>query len=189
MKHLLLFTLSTISLSFGMANLTRAASLTPTQFGMSFNRATSELPLLRICADIGICKPNVATVVPDVNPGIETPPQPYLNDTGFIITGVFAKLPTNRPEGLAVFVEGSSDIFSKINISSDKQELSFTGGTIAVNEVIIADFTTEPNEDSTLFMTLVTVPEPSSLLATLCLGFLGSGLWLNKKKRNNKPLC
>lgn len=186
MKRLPLTTLgTTISIFLGLSSFAEAASLVQTEFRLTFNTLpanVNEQPL-GICALIRICQPGVEGIVPDVNPGIATPPQPYINDTGFPISGVFVKLPTNRPEGLGVFVEGISNIFSKINISNDGQELSFTGGIVSVNEVIFADFQTDPESDSTLFITLTTIPEPSSLVGLLVFGALGTSLLFSKKTK------
>jgi hypothetical protein len=193
MKRLLLATLGTISIVFGTSSFTAAASLTETKFSLTFNTppANFDEQPKGICAFIGICNPGVEGIVPDVNPGLPTPPQPYINDTGFPIAGVFAKLPENRPEGLGVFVEGTSNIFSGINISNDGQELSFTKGMISVNEVIFADFETDPEANSTLFLTLTTThtttPEPSSLVGILVFGSLGTGLWFQKRHNKVKP--
>lgn len=168
----------------GTFSLAPAATLQKTEFRLSFNTPPANFndQPIGICSLIGICDPRVKSIVPDVNPNIPTPPQPYINDTGFPISGVFAELPDNRPQGPAIFVEGISDIFSEINISEDGQELSFTRGIISVNEVIFADFQTEPEADSALFLTLTTVPEPSSLLGILVFGYLGGGLWFKKRK-------
>jgi hypothetical protein len=183
MKYLSLLALTTISLGFGSINLASAATLTPTQFSMSFNRQTSNLGGgIGICGDVGICQANVATIVPDVNPGIETLPEAYINDTGFAIAGIFAKLLPNRPEGPAIFIGGTSDIFSNIDLSKDFQELSFTQGIIARNEIIIADFETEPDTNSALYLTLTTTPEPS-LREILILGSLIISLRAGKRHK------
>ncbi|RCJ15911.1 hypothetical protein A6S26_06345 [Nostoc sp. ATCC 43529] len=190
MKRLSLAALGIISIVFGTSSLAAAASLTQTNFTLTFNTppANFDEPPRGICALIGICNSGVESIVPDVNPGLPTPPQPYINDTGFPITGVFAKLPENRPEGPGAFVAGISDIFSNINISNDKQQLWFTGGTIAVNEVIFADFEVYPEADSTVFLTLSTtpepssIPEPSSLVGILVLGYLGTRFRFQKRR-------
>lgn len=195
MNKLSLAALGILSIVFGTSSLANAASLTETEFSLEFS--TNDPPAnlngpFGICSFVGICNPGVERLLPDLNPGIATSPQLYINDTGFPITGIFAKLPKNRPEGLGVFVAGSSTIFSDINISNDKQELSFTGGIIAVNEVIIGDFETDPESDSTLFLTLTTTakpsstPEPSSLVGTIVFGFIGTCFWFQKKQNLEK---
>lgn len=185
MKKFLLAALGTTSIFLGTSSLATAASLTQTEFSLAFNTppAVFEDQPIGVCAFVRICNPGIKSIVPDINPNINTPPQPYINDTGFPIIGIFAKLPENRPEGPAIFIEGISNIFSQINISKDQQKLSFTKGSIAVNEIFFADFETEPEADSTLFITLTTVPESSSLLGILIFGSLGTGL-LFPKKRN-----
>lgn len=189
MKRLLLAVLGTTSIVFGTSSLAAAASFTETKFSLTFNTPPSvfEDKPKGVCAFVRICNSGVESIVPDVNPNIATPPQPYINDTGFPIAGMFAKLPENRPEGPGVFVEGTSNIFSDVNISNDKQELSFTEGTISVNEIFFADFETEPEANSTLFLTLTTIPEPSSLVGILVFGFLGTGLWFQKRRNQVKP--
>ncbi len=187
MNKLLLTALGTISIVLGTSSLTNAASLSKTDFSLTFAKPPanySEQPL-GICSFIGICKPGVESISLDLNPGISTPPLPFINDTGFPITGVFARLPETRPEGPARFVNGTSDIFSNIGISNDEQRLSFTNGIIAVNEIIFADYEIDPENDSTLFLTLTTstaTPEPSSLIGVLMVNLLGINLWFQRKK-------
>ncbi len=194
MKRLLLAILGTTSILFGTSSLASAASFTETEFRLTFNTPPSvfdDKPI-EVCGFVGICNPDVAGVVPDVNPAIPTPPQPYINDTGFTITGLFAKLPENPPAGPSLFVEGTSDIFGEINISENGQELAFTEGTISVNEIFFADFETEPEANSELFITLTTIPkpssipEPSSLLGILVFGFLSTGLWFGKRRNQQQ---
>ncbi len=187
MKQVLLGTLGMISILFGNANAGVAASITKTEFSMSFDTSPSSIGEPKgICSYLGICQPNIDSVVPDINPQVETPPEPYVNDTGFAILGVIAKLPENRTDGPAVFIGGSSDIFNNINISDDGQKLSFTEGVIAVNEVIIADFETEPESDSTLTLTLTPVPEPPSLIGILACASLGTSMWFQRKRSKSK---
>ncbi|NER97139.1 MAG: hypothetical protein F6J86_25380 [Symploca sp. SIO1B1] len=188
MKRLSLASLGTISILFGTSSFADAASLTTTEFSLTFNTPPANFndQPIEICGFVGICEPGIKSIVPDINPGLPTPPQPYINDTGFNITSVFAQLPENRPEGPGIFVEGISNIFSEINISNDGQELLFTGGIISVNEVIFADFQTSPEADSALFITLTTIPEPSSLVGILFFGSLGTGLLFNKKQNKVK---
>ena len=167
--------LGTASVVLGSASLANAASFLGTEFSITFDTPPivfDQTPL-GVCAFVQICSPGVLSIVPDVNPNLPTPPEPYINDTGFPIIGIIADLPENRPQGPGLFVGGVSNIFSDINISNNGQQLSFTQGIIGVNEVFFADFQTNPEADSTLFITLVTTedhastPEPSLLMGML----------------------
>lgn len=185
MKTKFLTALEFISIFLGMSGVANAASLKGTDFSLSFNKPPfvfTDEPI-GVCSFVKICSASVESIVPDTNPNIPTPPQPYINDTGFPIIGIFARLPKNRPQGPAFFSGGTSTIFGEIAISDDGQKLSFTSGVISINEVFFADFTTMPEADSTLFVTLASTPEPSSLLGISTLGLLLTvSLYLKKHR-------
>jgi hypothetical protein len=189
MNRTLLTISKTLFIILWLSGAADAMSLKNTGFSIAIEQPpdTFNNEPLGICSFARLCQSGSKTILPDLNPNVVTPPQQYVNDTGFAITNVLAELLENRPQGLGVFVEGNSDIFSDIGISDNQQNLLFTEGIIPVGEVITVDFETEPESDSTLFLTLnstlaAPTPEPSFLVGLLTLAFFSTNRFLEKKR-------
>ena len=193
MNKILIKLSTTLSIFICLSKIANGANLNSTEFSIAIDKPPSVFSNepLGICNFARLCESGSKTILPDLNPNVVTPPQQYVNDTGFAITSVLAQLPENRPQGLGIFVEGNSDVFSEIHIFADEQSLLFTEGVIPVDDIITVDFDTEPESDSTLFLTFnstpanTTIPEPSFLLGFLMFAFVSTNLFLRKKDRNS----